>query len=956
MVGQVRLWEREDHLASLADAARSARAGQGRLVLISGSAGLGKTSVLAQARQIAASAGLRVLTARGTELERDFGFGVARQLFEPWLAGMPAGERAALLSDAGPAAEAVFGPARPGQGAVGDFAVLHGLYGLAARGGSLALLCDDLHWADESSLRFLAYLLPRLDGLGLMVVAAMRPGEAGAATRLLDLITADDGCQVRRLAPLTGTASAELLHELLPDGCEDDFVAACQTAAAGNPLLLRELACTVRTGDLAPTNANAPRVAGLGADAVGRRIALWLDRLPKADAAVAGAVATLGGAPIGMVSRLARLPEAEAADAIADLVTADILRVDGVRVEFVHPLVQAAVYDRLSVTERADRHRCAAGLLATAGAPAEQAAVHLLRIPPGGDRTAIATLRRAADDAQARGAPQAALSYLQRCLAALDENDVRRVEVLTTAGMVAAHVDQSAAVTHLADALELTTDPHDRAEVAYALSLASSLLGRIDEALNVLERAREWVPAEDEELRRRLLASSTLIKSIFTGGDRNAADREFQEIRALTPHDSAGGRMLDCVIATRDGMAGDPAAIQRGLRGLADDVLIHQAVGWPALNGAWGVLLGADLDDPMASLDRALEHGRANGSTFALAAVLTYRGLGRLWRGQLPGAETDLREAVRVIDLAGIDSGRPFAGAFLALTLLERQLPDQAAAALEWVGAPDPVPPVGPWYFYLDALAAVRQAQHRYEESAVLATAAGDNLAVHGFGNPACVPWRTRAAESLHAQSLHAQSLHAQSPHARGRAEQARALAAEELELARRWGAPRALGRALRVLGLLTGGERGHELLRESVEVLRGSPARLEYAHSLHHLGAALRRAGTLTAARVHLTEALDLAVACGAPGLAQTARNELLAAGARPRRGRLLSGPQALTNAEQRVAALAATGLSNRDIAQRLFVIPKTVEVHLTSVYRKLGVSNRAGLSQALEPAPWPL
>jgi DNA-binding CsgD family transcriptional regulator len=168
------------------------------------------------------------------------------------------------------------------------------------------------------------------------------------------------------------------------------------------------------------------------------------------------------------------------------------------------------------------------------------------------------------------------------------------------------------------------------------------------------------------------------------------------------------------------------------------------------------------------------------------------------------------------------------------------------------------------------------------------------------------------------------------------------------LNEAHAWGTPRAIGMALRALGLVEGGDRGLELLDEAVRVLESSPARLEHARALADFGAALRRANRRTAARHPLRQALDLADACGARPLAERARHELRAAGARPRRPRI-SGVQALTASERRIATMAAEGLSNPEIAQALFITKKTVEAHLGNAYRKLDVRSRSRLTAAL-------
>jgi DNA-binding CsgD family transcriptional regulator len=205
-----------------------------------------------------------------------------------------------------------------------------------------------------------------------------------------------------------------------------------------------------------------------------------------------------------------------------------------------------------------------------------------------------------------------------------------------------------------------------------------------------------------------------------------------------------------------------------------------------------------------------------------------------------------------------------------------------------------------------------------------------------GSRNPAYIAWRSPAALALHQL---------------GQQEDARQLAGEELELARAWGAPRALGAALRAAGLIEGGEDGLALLEEGLQVLNESSARLEHAKARTELGAALRRANRRAQAREQLRQAVELATICGATDLAARAERELLATGARPRRI-ALSGVESLTPSERRVAELAATGPTNREIAQTLFVTQRTVEVHLTSIYRKLGISSRSQLAAALADA----
>jgi DNA-binding NarL/FixJ family response regulator len=218
----------------------------------------------------------------------------------------------------------------------------------------------------------------------------------------------------------------------------------------------------------------------------------------------------------------------------------------------------------------------------------------------------------------------------------------------------------------------------------------------------------------------------------------------------------------------------------------------------------------------------------------------------------------------------------------------------------------------------------------RAEEAVV----AADELAALGEAIPdiSRLWWRSLKAEALERID---------------RRDEAIALAREELDVTRAFGAPAWLGRTLRILGTLEG-EAGMERLQEATAVLEDSTARLEQAKALAALGFALRRARKPTAARDPLRRALELALACGADPLVAQVRTELRAAGARPRR-RVLGGVESLTASERRVADLAAAGRTNREIAQELYVTLKTVEVHLSNAYRKLDIRSRRELPDVL-------
>ena len=184
--------------------------------------------------------------------------------------------------------------------------------------------------------------------------------------------------------------------------------------------------------------------------------------------------------------------------------------------------------------------------------------------------------------------------------------------------------------------------------------------------------------------------------------------------------------------------------------------------------------------------------------------------------------------------------------------------------------------------------------------------------------------------------------------HALGDPGSARATAGHARELAERWGTPGAIGQALHAQARVGAPGDAEETLEAAAALLAESPARLEHARALVTLGGALRRRGRRTDSRKPLRQGYELALSCGAEALAESARAELRASGVRvPREPR--SGIDALTASERRITDMAAAGLSNADIAQELFLTVKTVEMHLTHAYRKLGVRGRAALARSL-------
>jgi DNA-binding CsgD family transcriptional regulator len=920
-----------------------ALSGGGRFVVIEGSAGIGKTRLLAEARAIAGAAGMRVLAARGGEFEGEFAYGIVRQLFDPLLASASPDLRAELLS--GPAAlvEPLFGgsqlAASQDAPAEGSFAILHGLYWLAANAAfqqPTLLAIDDLYWADTPSLRWLLYLTRRLEGVPLLAVVGTRPpeGEGHDPTLVAELI-ADPEVVAIRPGPL-GRASIALLarelHGLNPD---DAFCAALEAATGGNPLFIGAVLDAVAREGISPTAEQAPRLVEIGAQGVSRAVGLRLARLPPEALALLRAASILGdGSELRHASALAGVEPSELGPAAAALVRLDLLRRED-PLEFFHPVVRGAVYETLDVVERDAGHRLAAELLLQAGAPAESAAGHLLRVAPGAaDAFVVSTLRQAAERSLAQGAAEAAVGYLTR---SLDEQiePATRADVLVELGLAERRTNGPAAADHLRAGLELLADPPRRGAVALELGRALCFTDRIADALVVFEQALDEVDRKRDPKLYELLLAELMTSAWWDAQIYPIAKARIGEVDLDALHGGLGSEILLATMAHYEYQQGLrlKRAVELARHALAPGNLL--ASGSLAFYYTVMVLPRAGfLDEAVSIFDHAVAHARRRGDIPNVALALMWRGKWQTDRGDLRAAVADLREALDFCVTHRVLVAWPYNIGFLAQALLEQGNTGEAARVIDQGDFPEQLPlnQVHPMWFRL-VRARLRIETGSPERGVEELLQVGETARSVPYDNPSGVPWRGWAAEGLRLLD---------------RTGEARTLAAEELLLARRWGDPRAIGASLRVLGLVEGGGEGIALLREAVEVLAGSEARLEHARALVDLGAALRRANQRTEARERLREGVDLAGRIGAFGLAERANDEIAATGARPRKV-LQTGLDALTASERRVAQLAAEGMSNKEIAQTLFITIKTVEVHLSHAYRKLGISSRAQLDAAL-------
>jgi DNA-binding CsgD family transcriptional regulator len=933
------LLERGEEMAALtALVAATERAG-GRLVAIEGPSGIGKTRLLGEARRLAGERGLRILRARGSELEREFSYGVARQLLEPSVIGASPERRAQLLAGAAEMAAPVFESAGADDPDDVSFATLHGLYWLTSNLAAeqpLLLAIDDLHWADAPSLRFLGYLLRRLEGVPVLIAAGLRPSEPGADSVLLTELLHDPLSVVLRPAPLTPDAVAALVQQQVGAGCDSAFCDACHETTGGNPLLLRALVCATQSEGIAPTAENAARVREIGPAAVSRAVSLRLARLPRDARVLAEAVALLGDdVPPRLAARLAGLDDATTATSAASLVAADMIR-QGSPLTFVHPVVRAAVEDQLPAAERCEGHLRASALLRQQGAEPERIAAHLLGAPHVDEPWVTQTLRDAAREATRRGSPDIAARYLRRAVLQGAPDD-EQASMLAALGAAEFQIDGEGVPAHLEQSIALEPDPVKRGRTAVTLGRAYFFQNEMDRSVAIQEQALAEMPAGETDLRARLEAGILTVSLYRPVWYRRLGPR-LQALYDRTEAETVGERMLQALYAYEYARAGGEAEHAAGLarRALRDGELFAPECG-SMVGLALQVLAMADASDAVEHGEAAVAAAHRNGSLFHFATAAVFSAIAHLYRGDLATAEELARSGSRAARAQGLGGNFPYGLGRLADSLIEQGRLAEAEDALNWEGDAGPVAEDASLQTFIDTRARLLFERGSVEPALRMYTESGRRLRELGIVNPAFVPWRTGAARCHLALGDRVSAIE---------------LTEDELVDARRWGSPRALGRGLRVRAAAAADDRERiELLRRSVDVLEPSTARLELAKSLVELGAALRRSNRRADSREPLRRGHELAVVCGAVPVAEHARTELAATGARPRSA-MLSGIESLTPSERRVAGLAAAGRTNRDIAQALFVTAKTVEVHLSSTYRKLGIAGRGELAAALSSA----
>jgi DNA-binding CsgD family transcriptional regulator len=930
---------REEELARAEGVIGRALDGDGAVLLVEGPAGIGKTRLMMEICATASRAGLVVLTARGSELEQGFAFGLVRQAVEPALERVDAADRARLFAGVvRPATAALSGElGADGEARPESHAVLNGLFWLLARLAAQApvlLALDDVHWADEGSLSLLSFVVPRVESVPLLVVATARPRADERADTQIAALAGEPGVTVVRPRALAEEAVQVLVTGELGSDPDRDFTLACLAASGGNPFLLMELLRALREQRLEPTQRNAGQVAAVSPENVSRSVAARLAKLGEPAIALARAVAVLGEAPtLALAAELAGLQELVAVSTASALSRAGLFSRDS-PVAFAHPLLHTAVESELAAAERDRLHATAARLLAAQGASAERVALHLVETEPRGEEGTVRVLAQAGARALTRGAPGTAVRLLRRALAEPAPNDQRH-QLLFDLGSAESELGVPDAHEHLKAVVVEAPGGLDGMK-GLALQYLAWVGGppRPDaqrELLPLYERVIAEVTPHDRELALGLEAA--WLGVLFINPQLAAEFTIHADRFGDLPGDTAAECAVLAWVARRSLMTGGPAPVTAEL---AERAARHPDFSAPSAPWFLHMVFSLISSERLQTADRvvstALEHASERGSASGFASSSTLRALVRHAAGDLRGCEADARAALESGGLAGFYPFQPLIP--LCESLADQGRVADSASLLAERGVDRELPQARPYTALLIARGRLRAAAGDMVAAGRDLREALDRLEQAGSAGVVGIDGRLEAALVLHAL---------------GRTDVAKALSDEALELAAAWQGKRALGGALRVAGLLHGGEKGLPMLRDAVSTLQDSPARLWYANALVDLGAALRRANHRRDSRKPLREGIDIADVCGAIPLADRARRELQASGGRvqPRTG---GRYDELTPSEQRIAELAASGLSNPEIAQRLFVTVKTVEMHLSNAYRKLDIRSRHQLAGALQ------
>ncbi|SEB32721.1 Tetratricopeptide repeat-containing protein [Amycolatopsis tolypomycina] len=898
-----RLPGREPELGRLTGLFPVVLGGTAASAVLAGEFGMGKSAVLRTAAALAADAGFTVASATGSRLESHLAGGLVRQLAdaleEPGAPPRP------------PVAE-LCGPSGESEALDLFFRIVRD----ATDRGPLFLGIDNIHLADAWSMRCLAYIRNRVLDLPVLIVLTSVVGyPQHREVALLDMVGSTP--LTITLNGLGDAAAAEILG-LAPG----ELASACREATGGNPVLLQALRPRLLPG---------ADPHELGSSLIGQVLTTRVQEFPHAPA-ILHAAAILGeDAGFDLLARLAGVDELDALQAIDTLVRLHVLN-NSDQPALTYSFVRNSLLKDMPQTTRAVNHSRAAKLLTEAGAPPERVAAHLLEATSIRIPWAVDVLRLSARDAVFSGQAELAARHLRR---ALEERltSGRRMAVLLQLAHAEFQFDPPGAAKRVREAVDTVGNRETAAYIATAMLL--SLCGGQDARLGISAAGQiaARLDAGGPDAVWPLLCMTYLAEA----GSRLGPPPEFRDFEEqwapLT--DPAAQRSRSALLALDAVRSGDSA----------QDAVGHFA---DALVGDDGelfeqhyffTLATAVLADEPAHVDRlcrVLDVEREPWDVHVPHGALPTlaRGIALQASGDLQRASVHFESLLRRFDERGGTTTCPV-GVLCAAKLVECWVElGRFEAATSLLDRMDFVASQGlfthTYLLYARGRLRVATGYTRFGFEDLLSC--GRRLAHHGMRFPGFVPWRAHAARAALAL---------------GQTDDAARLAEEDINASARWGAARPLGTALTTLGLVREDDEAERALQKAITTLRSSPSRLQLATALTELGTLQARHGQSEKAIETLRQAVELSEQCGARPLARRAAEELRSA--RRALTPAKDNEHGLTRQENRIAVMAAQGLTNREIATALHLTRRTVELHLSGAYRKLGIPGRAELGGAL-------
>jgi DNA-binding CsgD family transcriptional regulator len=896
------LIERDEELAAL----ESCRDTDGRVVIIEGCVASGKTALLHEFAERAAAAGTRLLRATGSRTERSLQFGVVQQLFTQirtspdndsdisWL------QKDGRLSKLLPVLD---GPERV-AGRTLD-ALWMELLRLSER-SPLIIIVDDIHYADDSSADCLLYFARRLRWAPIIMILANCTQQRQPIPLFQAELTRQPHCLSIHLQMLSQDGVGRLLAEHLDVPDAGHLAAAVYRATGGNPLLVHALADDYR--DTAPSP-SGELVVG---EAFSRAVQICLDRFDPAMLRLARALAILPmPAPPELLAQFLDLPAEAVAGLLAELRRVRLVR-DG---QFRHPAIRAAALSVMLPEEHASMHGRAAQILHHENAPAKDIARHLLAAASADETWAVGVLEEAAGQATAEGEVSLALRCLQFARR-LSRSEHEYAAITSKIAEADWRVDPAAAIRHVPDLIQAVRQGTLRGRDAAKAVLYLLWSGRPDDAIGTLEYATSGRP--DAFCEPELLAMRLWIPHLYPALSARITSPDGKAPPLLASPQLQIARMLAEMAAGKATEAAERipqiTALDDGTLALV--VTAMSVSGYCEPSGAIALWSQTFLDDTYLDRSAARVPPTWQGLLTEIRADINVR------TGNLPAAEQQAREAITSISPRswGVAIGAP-----VGLLVLAATARGNLGGAADYLSIPVPetmfLSLFGP--LYLNARGRYYLATERFQLALRDFEACGDLVARWDVDRPEFIPWRLGAAEAYLGL---------------GEPRQARDLVEEQpIPFGSR--RTRAYGMSLRVLAAASPLRDRAHLLREAIDVLRKCGDRIETARAFADLSRACHALNEPLEARGMRRRAEQLAKQCGAaafyPGEAGTGGGPAEAAG---------TGTQ-LSDAERRVATLAARGFTNREIANRLYVTVSTVEQHLTRAYRKLNVNRRSDL-----------